>query len=77
MWERTIEHKGDIITVKNKLSKAILYLNEKEIDSQGGLVDRVLTGETTSGESIRVTLNSGFIKVHCSIYINDERVFKD
>ena len=77
MWKWAVEYEGDIITVKNKMSKAILYLNGNEIDRQSGLVGASLIGKTSSGKSIRAVLNSGLIKIHVNIYVDDVKVFNN
>jgi len=77
MWEWTVEYEGDTITVKNKISKAILYLNGKEIDRQGGLTSASLIGKTSAGKSIRAVINAGMIKIHVSIYVDDLKVFNN
>jgi len=77
MWKWTVEYKKDVITVENKATKCLLYVNGREVDCQKGMVSGSLIGKTSSGESIKAILTVGLIKVYCNIYIDDVKVFNN
>ena len=76
MVKWTVEFEEDVITVENTSNKCLLYINEREVDSQGGFMRGSLVGRTSSGDPIRAFLCPGLTKTRCSIYIDSTVVFK-
>ncbi|AIZ56864.1 hypothetical protein Mpt1_c09900 [Candidatus Methanoplasma termitum] len=76
MQKWTVNHNWDKISVEKRRNKCTLYINGKEVDSQGGPLGGSLIGKTPSGETVTATINSGFFgRTYCNIYINDVKIF--
>ena len=72
-----VEHNGYVIEVKNKANTCSLLINGEMVDSMKGLfaVGATLIGRAPTGEAVTAVLSSGFLKIHCNIYVEDVKIF--
>ncbi|AIZ56865.1 hypothetical protein Mpt1_c09910 [Candidatus Methanoplasma termitum] len=68
-----------MIEVKNKLNSCSLLINGQVVDTMKGMyaVGATLVGKTPSGETVKAILNSGVLKIHCNIYVDDVKIFQN
>jgi hypothetical protein len=77
MWKWEIDYNGHHIAVKNRAFSAELYVDGKLVDSQKGATSSSLISKLPSGESVRAVVNSGVVKIHCNIYVDDVKIFSN
>jgi hypothetical protein len=71
------DHNGHAITVRKRGYSAELYIDGCLVDSQKGTVAGSLMSKLQSGESVNAVITAGFIRIHCSIYVDSVKVYSD
>ena len=74
----SVDVDGNHIRVENKFSTTKLFVNDKLQDVFYGMFGAVphLTGSLPDGKRIKASVG-GDVRIHCSIFVDDEVVIED
>jgi hypothetical protein len=71
------EYNGHQIRVRNKTLSLELYVDGRLVDRQKGLTSSTLFYKLPVGDVIRVVANITLVWFHCSVYVNDVKIFSN